>query len=197
MMRQCLPLLLGALLATPAGAQMSVRLAAGVTMGTPLVEDVLGGPVSLGTGLPPTIALSVAHPVGAKYRAVVEARIGRGALQVDDDGIADDLETLTTIGLMALVDGPLAGAVRWEVGAGIVSYKPAERSGVFSQGGPSPWIIGGGLTWTRPIGSSLEFLAGARYDFHQFRTRQLESRGYTQFQTVHRLGLGIGIERRF
>jgi hypothetical protein len=197
MMRQCLPLLLGALLAAPAGAQMTVRLTAGVTMGTPLVEDVLGGPVSLGTGLPPTIALSVTHPIGAKYRAMVEARAGRGPRQVDDDGTSDDLGTLTTVGIMALVDGPVAGAVRWELGAGVMSYRPADRDGVFSQGGPSPWIIGGGLTWTRPIGASLDLLAAARYDFHQFRTRQLESRGYTQFQTVHRLGLGIGIERRF
>ena len=185
------------LVALPVHAQITARLTVGASVGTPLVEDVLGDPVSLGAGVPPTLALSAWHPIAAKYRAGLEARVGRGSLKVDDGGVADDLEALTTVGLMFLVDGPFAGGFRWEVGAGIMSYRPADEAGVFSQGGPSPWMLGGGLTWTRPLGSTMRLAASGRYDFHQFRTRQLESRGYTQFQTVHRIGLGIGVERTF
>ena len=196
-MRQYFPALLGLLLAVPAGAQTAVRVTAGLTGGSALVSDILDGPISLGTGLTPTLTAAVAHPIGGGYRGLLEARIGRGALKVDDDGTTDDLDNLTTIGVMLLVEGPFAAGLRWEAGAGLLSYRPSARAGVFSQGGPSPWMIGGGLSWSRPIGNTMRFVANGRYDFHQFRTKQLESRGYTQFQTVHRVGVGIGVERSF
>ena len=181
-----------------AGAQTTARVTAGVTGGTALVHDELGGPISLGAGRPVTIALAITHPIGAKYRLLIEGRVGRANVNVDDSGVQSDLESLTTVGAMLLVDGPFAGAFRWEIGAGVLSYRPADQRGVFLQGGPSPWLLGAGLSWSRPTGGSgLRLLANARYDFHQFQTRQLESRGYSQYRTVHRVGLGVGIERRF
>lgn len=176
---------------------MTARVTAGVTMGTPLVEDVLGGPVSLGTGVAPTLAIALEVPIDATYRGMIEVRASRGTLAVDDDGTDDELGNLTTASVMGLVNGPLFGAFRWEVGAGIITYRPADRGGVFAQGGPSPWILGAGLSWTRALNPSTDFVAGARYDFHQFRTRQLETRGYSQYQTVHRVGIGVGVARRF
>jgi hypothetical protein len=166
-------------------------------MGTALVTDQLGGPVSLGTGVPVTAALSLAHPIGTGYRALVEVRAGRGSLHAENNGESSTIPGLTTVGVMLLVDGPLANRVRWELGAGLLSYRPSERSGVFGQGGPTPWLLGAGLNWTRPLSGSFDLVANGRYDFHQFRSRQLDSRGYTQYQSVHRLGLGVGIERSF
>jgi len=198
MHRYLLPVFAVLSLTGEARAQTSARITAGVTRGTDLVRDELGGPISLGTGMPPTITVAIAHPIGAKYRVMMEGRVARGHVNVDDAGERSDLESLTTIGAMLLIDGPFAGAFRWEVGAGVISYRPAERRGVFSEGGPSPWLLGAGLSWSRAIGrGGLQLLANARYDFHQFQTSQLEARGYSQYRTVHRIGLGIGIERGF
>lgn len=190
-------IVIGALVAAPLGAQTTARLTVGGTVGTALVTDELGGPVSLGTGVPVTAALALAHPIGTGYRALVEIRAGRGSLHADSNGERSTIPGLTTVGIMLLVDGPLANRVRWELGAGLMKYRPSERSGVFSQGGPTPWMVGAGLSWTRPLSGSFDLVANGRYDFHQFRSRQLDSRGYTQYQSVHRLGLGVGIERSF
>ncbi|MEO5824505.1 MAG: hypothetical protein ABIR59_01310 [Gemmatimonadales bacterium] len=190
-------LVIGALVVAPIGAQTTARLTVGGTLGTALASDQLGGPVSLGTGVPVTAALSVAHPIGAGYRALAEVRGGRGALRADNNGESSTIPGLTTVGLMLLVDGPLAHRVRWELGAGFLSYRPAELSGAFSKGGPTPWLLGAGLNWSRPLSESFDLVANGRYDFHQFRSRQLDSRGYTQYQSVHRIGLGVGIERSF
>lgn len=198
MRRLLLPVLAVLTIDGEVSAQTSARVTAGVTRGTSLVQDDLGGRISVGTGLPPTITLAIAHPIGAEYRVLVEGRLGRGHVNVDDDGDRSDLESLTTVSAMILVDGPFVGPFRWEVGAGVVSYRPADGRGVFLEGGPSPWLLGAGLSWSRPIGGNgLRMLANMRYDFHQFQTSQLESRGYSQYRTVHRVGLGIGIERRF
>lgn len=190
-------IIIGALVVSPLGAQTTARLTVGGTIGTSLVTDQLGGPVSLGSGVPITAAISLAHPIGMTYRARLEVRAGRGALHAESNGETSTIPALTTVGVMLLVDGPLANRVRWEVGAGVMNYRPSEQSGVFSQGGPTPWMLGAGLSWTRPLAGSFDLVANGRYDFHQFRSRQLDSRGYTQYESVHRVGLGVGIERSF
>ncbi len=190
-------IVLAAVVSSPLTAQTSVRVTGGPTVGTALATDQLAGPVSIGTGVVPTIAIALAQPIGTDYRALVEVRAGRGSLRADSNGEESTIPGLTTVGVMLLVDGPLAHRVRWEVGAGVLSYRPKERSGLFSQGGPTPWMLGAGITWTRPLSGALDLALNGRYDFHQFRSRQLDSRGYTQYQSVHRIGLGVGIERSF
>jgi len=182
-------------LAVRADAQVSARITAGATRGSTLVDDDVNGPIALGTAISPTVAVAIAHPVGSGYRALLEVRASRGNLMVDDDAGSASLDGLTALGVMVLVDGPVAGTVRFEIGAGLLSYRTQQR-GVFADGRPSPWILGGGLSWSRPLGVTTQLIVNARYDFHQFQSDRLESLGYTRFNTVHRVGLGFGVERR-
>ncbi len=178
-------------------AQTLVRVSAGVTAGTPLVRDFLGDDVTVTQPAPvPTVALQVSHTLRSGYRLGVEARVARGSTEVEDRRATADLGTLTTIGLMALMEGPVRGAIRWQAGAGALLYRPAEAVGIWSAGGTARGLAGGGLTWTRPMGS-VDLVVGARYDFHPFSTPRLAAEGYAGYQAVHRGGLTIGLERGF
>ncbi len=178
-------------------AQTLVRVSAGVTASSRLVEDFVGGPITVEQAVPmPTFALQLSHTLASGYRLGVEGRLTSGATEVTDNGISDDLGTVRTIALMALADGPIRGALRWQAGIGTILYRPAEELGIWSRGGGSRWLVGGGLLWSRPVGS-VDLVVGGRYDFHPFTTPRLDAEGYGGYQAVHRVGLTLGVERGF
>jgi hypothetical protein len=195
MMRLSLALLLA--LPAVAPAQTMVRVSAGVTASSKLVEDFLGGPITVTQAVPlPTVALRLSHTLPSGYRLGVEGRLTSGATEVTDNGATEDLGTVRTLTVMALADGPVRGALRWEAGVGTILYRPTEETGIWSRGGASRWLVGGGLTWTRPLGS-VDLVVGGRYDFHPFTTPRLDGDGYAGYQAVHRAGLTLGLERGF
>lgn len=190
----CLALLLPLM---PAAGQGFVRLSAGVTGSSPFVKDFIDGPVNSKQTIAPTGVLLVGWRLPSGYRLGIEGRYARGTWRVDDNGTKDDLGRLTTVGIALVADGPIAGALRWEGAAGKLHYSPAQQIGMFSRGGVSRWMLGGGVTWHRPIAPALDLILGARYDFHGFNNAKLESVGYSRSQWVHRLGLTVGVERGF
>lgn len=195
MMRLTLTLLL--VLPAVAPAQTLARLSAGVTGSTVLVEDFRGGPIAVEQGVPlPTLALQLSHTLPSGYRLGLEGRVTSGTTEVTDNGASADLGTLRTISVMALAEGPIRGAFRWQAGLGTILYRPAEEIGIWSRGGASRWLVGGGLTWTRPLGS-VDLVVGGRYDFHPFTTPRLDADGFAGYQAVHRAGLTVGLERGF
>ncbi len=194
MMRLTLMLLLALPAAAP--AQTLVRVSGGVTASSRLLEDFLDGPITVTQAVMPTVAVQVSHTLQSGYRLGVEARVASGATEVNDNGVTDDLGTVRTISVMALADGPVRGAVRWQAGVGTLLYRPSEEIGIWSRGGASRWLVGGGLTWTRPLGS-VDLVVGGRYDFHPFATPRLDADGYGSYQAVHRVGLTLGLERGF
>jgi len=195
MMRLTLVLLLALPVAVP--AQTLVRVSAGVTASSRLMEDFLGGPITVEQAVPlPTLALQVSYTLPSGYRLGVEGRLTSGSTEVTDNGVTDDLGTLRTIAVMALADGPIRGALRWQAGVGTILYRPADEIGIWSRGGASRWLVGGGLTWTRPLGG-VDLVVGGRYDFHPFTTPRLDAEGYAGYQAVHRVGLTLGLERGF
>ena len=195
MMRLALVLLLALPVAAP--AQTLVRVSAGATASSRLVEDFLGGPITVTQAVPlPTLALQLSHTLPSGYRLGIEGRLTSGGTEVTDNGVTDDLGTLRTVTVMALADGPLRGALRWQAGVGTVLYRPAVETGLWSRGGAARWLVGGGLTWTRPLGS-VDLVVGGRYDFHPFTTPRLDADGYAGYQAVHRVGLTLGLERGF
>ncbi|MES2124296.1 MAG: hypothetical protein V4503_06360 [Gemmatimonadota bacterium] len=178
-------------------AQSSVRLSAGATLGTPLVRDELGGPITLKPAVAPTISVAVTHPVGLGYRLMLEGQFGTSQLRVTDRGETDDLGSLRTIGALLLLDGPIRGALHWQAGGGALAYRPADKLGVFAGDSPTRWLLAAGANWSRPLTSDLNLLITARYDYSTFTTRRLDQVGYSQFTTVQRIGLFAGVERRF
>lgn len=195
MMRLTLVLLLALPTAMP--AQTMVRVSAGLTASSRLVEDFRGGPITVEQAVPlPTVALQLSHTLPSGYRLGVEGRLTSGSTEVTDNGVTDDLGTVRTVTVMALADGPIRGALRWQAGIGTILYRPAEEIGIWSRGGASRWLVGGGLTWTQPMGS-MALVIGGRYDFHPFTTPRLDVEGYAGYQAVHRVGLTLGLERGF
>ncbi len=194
-MRFLLPALL--CLASPAGAQAFVRVSGGATGSTDFVKDFIVHPIGARQSIAPTGALMVGWQLPGEYRIAVEARYARGTWEVDDGGVSDDLGTLATLGLAVVADGPIRGALRWEAAAGQLRYMPEQELGLFADGGPSRWMLGGGASWSRPASATLNLVLGLRYEFHGFSTAALESAGYTRSQTVHRVGLTLGLERSF
>lgn len=194
-----IPLLVPALilLAPVAGGQAFVRVSAGITGSTDFTKDFIVHPIGARQSIAPTGALMVGWRLRGGYRVAAEARYARGTWEVEDDGFADDLGGLGTLGLALVADGPIRGALRWEAAVGQLRYMPEREIGLFADGGPSRWMLGGGATWTRRATTNLDLVVGARYEFHGFSTEALESASYSRSQTVHRVGLTLGLERSF
>lgn len=192
--------MLGLTLLQPAGAQRTVRLALGVTRSSALAHDAILDNTVLKLALAPSATVGVAFPINAagSYRLVMEAAYGTSKMTASDStGGTSDLGSLATITTSAMVDGYLRGALRWQVGAGILFYRPANHSGVFLEGPIHRYLATGGMSWTHPITADLNLLVLGRYSFQEFITPILVARGYSSYQTVHRLGLHVGVERRF
>lgn len=184
----------------PAGAQRTVRLALGVTRSSDLAHDATLDNTVLKLGLAPgaTIGLGVPINSAGTYRVVLEASYGSSKMSVSDStGSASELGSVATITTSAMLDGRVRGALRWQAGAGILFYRPAEHGGVFLEGGVRRYLLSGGMSWSRPLTPDLSLLVLGRYSFQEFITPTLVARGYSSYQTVHRLGIHAGIERRF
>lgn len=180
-----------------AGGQAFVRAGGGVTASTDFVNDFLVEPIATRQSIAPTGVLLVGWRMSSGHRIGVEARYAMGSWEVVDRGYTDDLGSLRTLNLALFADGPIAGALRWEAVAGGLRYQPGSEVGVFGSGAPSPWMVGGGASWSRPLSSVLAMVISARYDYHGFNTTRLDTDGYASRQAVHRAGLMLAVERGF
>ena len=184
--------------AAPLGAQAAVRLSAGATYSSALINDgVLS--TKLRPAIAPTMALGVSYPTGkGPYRVLADVAYARSPLDVitTDNSGHDQLAAVATITTLVLAEGPVRGALRWQAGGGAVFYRPTERQGVFQDGAAHRWVIAGGLTWTRALTAAMDLLITARVDAHNFTTDVLQARGYGEAQSVQRFGLLVGVNRR-
>lgn len=185
------------LLPTLLSAQVFVRVGGGITASSNFLKDFIVEPISARQSAAPTGMLLVGWQLPGGYRIGVEGRYAIGQWQVEDRGETSDVAALKTLGVSLFADGPIRPSLRWEAAAGMLRYQPEREIGPFSSGAPSPWLIGGGISWLRPIGDRLNFVVGARYDFHGFNTERLDADDYSSRQAVHRGSLTIAIERGF
>lgn len=184
--------ILGAL---PLGSQTVVRLGAGMTGGTDFVKDFIAEEIGVRQSLAPTITAAALATLGSGHRIGLEVRVARGNQELTEGGETSEIGSLTTIGISILADGRFRGAFRWEAALGMLAYRPEGETGVFSQGGPSPLLLGGGVSWHREVATNLQLVLGARYDFHAFTTTRLLRDSYGGHQAVHRGGVTIALER--
>lgn len=196
-MKTSLPVLLLMAAAAPLEAQLDYYARVGVTGSSPLVRDVLFEPFETGQGIAPTLVAGLSIPVGTENRLGVEGSLVSGSLRAspEDGGDDVDLGRLTTLSAMANAEGAVSGPVRWRVGIGVIKYLPSEEAGLFAQGGPLRYVVGGGLDFRRPTFGSWDLMISARYDFHRFTTEELRDRGFTQAQGVQRGSLTFGLAR--
>ncbi|HEX6644460.1 MAG TPA: hypothetical protein VF037_07275 [Gemmatimonadales bacterium] len=195
------PLLLLLLASLPASAQAQLDYYArlGLTGSSALVRDVLFQPYETKQGISPTLVAGFSIPVGTDNRLGIEGQLTSGPLRAEtsgEGGSSDaDLGRLTTFSALANAEGTVSGPVRWRIGIGLIKYLPSEEAGLFAQGGPLRYFVGGGLDFRRPAFPGWDLMVSARYDFHRFTTEELRDRGFTQAQGVQRGSLTAGLAR--
>lgn len=186
-------------LATTASAQqvrLGVRL--GATWSSTLMKDAIVAPITVKSGIAPTLALSASIPSGKKYRLGVETVFSTASVKATENGVDTDLGSLRTATLLLAAEGPLM--VRdfyFRIGVGLLKYLPSEKTGIFQQGGPTR--ITGNFTaeYRKTLRPGLEWVAGVRYGLSGFTTKELQSRGFTRSQAVHRVALEVGVVKDF
>jgi hypothetical protein len=195
-----IPALLVLLAVIPAALPAQVRAAAklGGTWSSTLSEDEIGTPITVKTGIAPTLTLAATIPTGKKYRIGLETILSTSSLEADDQITTTDLGSIRTLSLSLIGGGPaMVRGIFWQAGVGFIKYLPGDKDGLFRQGGPGR-IMGSFLVeYRRPLGPGWEWTVGARYAFHQFITKEMESRGFSRPQAVHRAGLEVGVARYF
>ena len=188
------------LAAIPATVTAQVRASArlGATWSSTLAEDEIGTPITVKTGIAPTLTLAATIPTGKKYRLGLETILSTSSVEADDQITTTDLGSLRTLTLNLTGGGPaMVRGVFWQAGVGFIKYLPGDKEGLFRQGGPGR-IIGSFLVeYRRQLRPGWEWTVGARYAFHQFITKEMESRGFSRPQAVHRVGLEVGVARYF
>lgn len=197
-MRVTILLLAIAAWTAPLAGQATVRLTAGASYSSVLIDDgVLSTKLRL--AIAPTVGLGVSYPTGkGPYRVLAEVSYARSPLNVitTDNVSHDQLAAVATVTTLVLAEGAVQGALRWQVGGGAVFYRPTERQGVFQNGGTRRWVIAAGLAWTHPLTAAMDLLITVRLDSHSFSTDVLRARGYGSGQSVQRVGLLFGVNRR-
>jgi hypothetical protein len=179
-------------------AQVRVAAKLGGTWSSTLAEDEIGTPISVKTGIGPTLGLSASIPTGRKYRLGMETIFSTSSVEAEDEFNTTDLGSIRTATLLLSAGGPaMVANLHWQVGVGLIKYFPGEDEGLFRQGGPAR-LTGTFLAeYRRPLRPGWEWTVGVRYGFHQFITQELESRGFSRPQSVHRVGLEAGVARYF
>ncbi len=68
---------------------------------------------------------------------------------------------------------------RWHVGAGGITYWPADDEGIFRDGGTTRFLAGAGVDYRRPVLPKWDLMTTLSYDFHRFTTDALDARGFS------------------
>jgi hypothetical protein len=178
-----------------AEAQTDFYARLGLTVATKLVEDDILQEIEVRQSLAPTLALGVSFPFTPSYGAGLEATVTSSGFHSTESGNQTDLGTLRTGAIMLGLDGPIWRRVRWRAGVGLLSYWPAEESGIFLRGGTTRFLVGAGLDYQQPVLPRWDLMMSLRYDFHRFTTDELVARGFSGTQGVQRVSASVGLAR--
>jgi hypothetical protein len=161
-----------------------------------LLHDVIVNEITVQQSIAPMLAVGASLPIGPKgYRAGLEGTLASGKFHSSEAGSETDLGTLRTGSLMLNLEGPLLSQLRWRAGLGILPYWPAEKEGIFREGGEIRFLTGAGVDYRWPVMTKWDLMTSLRYDWHRFTTDELELRGFSQTQGVSRISLSVGLSR--
>lgn len=186
-----------ALAAAPARAQVRLAGGLGATWSSTLVTDQIINPVDVKAAIAPTLTASASLPFGDRIRVGLQGSLTSSSLKATETGNPDsDMGTLRTGEILAFAAGPaMVRHVYWKAGIGMLKYWPSEKQGLFLQGGPARLLGSVGAEYRHSWRSGLDLTISARYSYHRFTTDQLEARGFSRTQDVHRIMIGVGVAR--
>ena len=167
----------------------------GLTFATKLVQDDLIQDIETRQNLAPTLAFGASLPIAPTFTAGMEATITSSGYYSREEGVKSDLGTLRTGSVLLNLGGQVIPQVRWQAGAGLIQYWPAEEEGIFLRGGGTRFLAGAGVDYLPRVLTNWDLMVSLRYDFHRFTTDELEARGFSGNQAVQRVSAGIGLSR--
>lgn len=177
-------------------AQLEYHARVGAVGASTLLRDVIVDEISVRQSIAPMIALGASLPIGTQgYRVGLDGALVSGKFHSSESGSDTDLGTLRTATLQLGLEGPVYRAFRWHVGAGGITYWPADDEGIFRAGGTTRFLAGAGVDYRRPVLPKWDLMTTLSYDFHRFSTDELEARGFSQTQGVSRVSLSVGLSR--
>lgn len=177
-------------------AQLEYHARLGAIGASTLVRDVIVDEISVRQSIAPMLALGASLPIGTQgYRVGLDGTLVSGKFHSRESGGNTDLGTLRTATLELGLEGPMHQGFRWHVGAGGISYWPADDAGIFRDGGTTRFLAGAGIDYRRPVLPKWDLMTTLSYDFHRFTTDALDARGFSQTQGVSRVSLSVGLSR--
>ena len=178
-----------------ARAQTDYYARLGVTFATDLVTDNITQDIATQQSLAPTLAFGVSFPIAPAYSAGLETALSTSGYHSTEADQDTDLGTLATGSVLLNLEGPIWHRASWRAGLGLISYLPAEDSGIFLSGGTTRFLAGAGFDYRPPLLTHWDLMVSLRYDFHRFSTQELDARGFTGNQGVQRVSLSLGLAR--
>ena len=196
-MRTCLALGLAIIAGprAPLRAQTDFYGRLGLTFSTDLVRDVIFQEIRVRPSLAPTLAVGASVPVTPTARVGLEGTLTTSGYHSKEGEVTTDLGTIRTGSVLLMLEAPLCWRLSWRGGVGVVHYWPTEDTGIFSQGGPTRFLVGGGVDYRSRAMSGWDFLMSLRYDFHRLTTEELKLRGFAGNQGVQRVSASLGLAR--
>jgi hypothetical protein len=167
----------------------------GLTFATRLVTDNIVQDIYTRQSLAPSLVLGASLPIAPAYKAGLEATLTTSGYHSSEGGVDTDLGTLRTGSVLLGLEGPIWRRVFWRAGLGLISYWPAEDTGIFLQGGTTRFLAGAGVDYRPPLLRNWDLMVSLRYDFHRFTTDELDARSFTGTQGVQRVSASIGLAR--
>jgi hypothetical protein len=174
-------------------AQVDYYARVGLTAATKLLQDDIIQQIEVRQSLAPTLAVGATLPIAPLYRAGLEATLTTSGFHATEAGTEADLGNLRTGSAILGLDGPVWHGLRWRAGAGLITYWPGERSGIFLRGGSTRFLAGAGVDYRRAVMQNWDLMASLRYDFHRLTTDELVARGFTGSQGVQRISATVGL----
>jgi hypothetical protein len=173
-------------------AQVRIDVTAGARYATRLVHDHIVTPFDVRAGLAPALSVSASLPLDPPWRLAGVLDVSSSTVaRYDAGGATAPITGVTTVTLGLGLARPLKPWLDGRVVLGAMKYFPADRVGLFQDGGPL--IPFGQLTFDAAprfaarLGLALEL----RYDIHKFTTPALRDEGFISPQVIHRVALGI------
>lgn len=188
---------LGALPSARLAAQVRIDVTAGARYTTRLVHDLIVTPFDVRAGLAPAVSVSASLPLDPPWRlAGVLDVSSSNVARYDAGGATAPITGVTTVTLGLGLARPLKPWLDGRMVLGAIKYFPADRVGLFQDGGP--FFPFGQLTFDAApsfaarLGLALEL----RYDIHRFTTPALRDEGFISSRVIHRVALGIRVAVR-
>jgi hypothetical protein len=178
-------------------AQVRVDVTAGARYTTRLVHDRIVTSFDVRAGVAPALSVSASLPLDPPWRLAAVLDLSTSTVaRYDAGGGTAPITGVTTISLGLGLARPLKPWLDGRVVLGAIKYVPAERTGLFQDGGP--FFPFGQLTFDAapPFAARRGLALELRYDLHKFTTPALRDEGFISSRVIHRVALGFRLAVR-